>query len=334
MIGYDEQQILRKADLMYALVGDIESIADSVCEAGFDNILLTSSGGSLASLDQYKYMIGKFSDIPVITEVAAELPLVGNSLVGSKTLALMQSKSGDTKETVAAAEWLKEKGVTTISFCGKENSPLAELTSYTLCYGEGDPHDILPLYLFGKILYNMGKFDGYPKLREEMKDFGRIICDIHKQADVQALEYAKLFETQDEPYQIWVSSGNTWGFTYDMAMCILEECQWLRTKSVTSPEFFHGTIELVQKGLPVCIGMGEGPTRALDERVARFCKPHTDKLFIFDTKDYPLSGISEEFRWLLSPLTLLMIYYRISHDVADIRKHTQDIRRYYRRLEY
>ncbi len=334
MIGFDEELMLKKADMMYALVGDIEKMADQVCERGFDNILLTSSGGSLASLDQYAYMIKGMSVLPVMSEVAAELPLVGNVQVTDRTVAVMQSKSGDTKETLKVAEWLKERNVITVSFCGMENSPLAALSTFSVCYGAADPHDILPLYFFGKILFNRGEFPAYPKLRDEMKNFGRMICDVHKQSDAIAKEYAQLFAEKDEPYQIWVGSGSTWGFTYDMAMCILEECQWLRTKSVTSPEFFHGTIELVQKGLPVCIGMGEGPTRVLDERVVNFCKLHTDKLFVFDTKEYPMDGFSPEFRWLLSPLVLLMIYYRISHNVADIRKHTQDIRRYYRRLEY
>lgn len=334
MVGFDEALMMKKAEIMYSLVSDIEKMAESVSGKRIDNILLTSSGGSLASLDQYTYMVKAMSSLPVISEVAAELPLVGNVQITENTIAVMQSKSGDTKETLNVAAWLKDRNVTVISFCGAENSPLAKLSDYSVCYGNGDPHDILPIYFFGKLLYDRGEFPNYPKLRDEMRNFGRLICDVHKQSDEIAKRYAALFEEHDEPYQIWVSSGNTWGFTYDMAMCVLEECQWLRTKSVTSPEFFHGTIELVQKGLPVCVGVGEGPTRQLDERVVNFCKLHTNKLFVFDTKDYPMDGFSPEFRWLLSPLVILMIYYRISHNVADVRKHTQDIRRYYRRLEY
>ena len=126
----------------------------------------------------------------------------------------------------------------------------------------------------------------------------------------------------------------TWGHTYSMAMCVLEECQWLRTKSVNSAEFFHGTIEMVEKGVLVCVGMGEGPTRPLDERVIHFVQKHTDQLFVFDTKDYEFPGISDKFRWLLSPVMLWAIYERAYTNLADVRKHTLDIRRYYRRLEY
>ena len=63
----------------------------------------------------------------------------------------------------------------------------------------------------------------------------------------KARAYAEKYK--DDPYQIWIGSGNLWGPTYSFAMCVLEESQWLRTKSVTSPEFFHGTIELVERSL-------------------------------------------------------------------------------------
>ena len=44
-----------------------------------------------------------------------------------------------------------------------------------------------------------------------------------------------------------VGSGNLWGSTYCFAMCYLEEMQWIHTKSITAPEFFHGTLELLEE---------------------------------------------------------------------------------------
>lgn len=40
MIDFDEKKIIEKADKLYALRGELEAVADKVCEAGFDNILL------------------------------------------------------------------------------------------------------------------------------------------------------------------------------------------------------------------------------------------------------------------------------------------------------
>lgn len=45
----------------------------------------------------------------------------------------MASKSGDTKETVAAAKYVKEKGATIVSVLGVDNSPLGELSGLFSC---------------------------------------------------------------------------------------------------------------------------------------------------------------------------------------------------------
>ena len=83
--------------------GEIERIADAVCEQGFDSIYFTSSGGSLAMMQPFDYMISVMSDIPVQSQISADLLTAGNRRIGKGTLAFMASKSGDTKETVAAA---------------------------------------------------------------------------------------------------------------------------------------------------------------------------------------------------------------------------------------
>lgn len=334
MIDFNEKEIMEKADKLYALRADLESIADKVCEKGFDNILFTSAGGSLAALEPFSYMMKSMSKIPVLTEIPAEMMLTDNAMITDKTVAILTSKSGDTKETVAAAKWLAEKNVTTISFCGEEDSPLKAATTYSVCYGDAEPHDLIAIFVLGKIMYNRGEFADYPQFADELKNLGQVLVSVGKAADEKGKAYAEMFRDKDKEYQIWTGSGMTWGHTYSMAMCVLEECQWLRTKSVNSAEFFHGTIEMVEKGVLVCIGMGEGPTRPLDERVIRFVEKHTDQMFVFDTKDYEFPGISDKFRWMLSPVMLWAIYERAYKNLADIRKHTLDIRRYYRRLEY
>ena len=270
MIDFNEKEIMEKADKLYALRADLESIADKVCEKGFDNILFTSAGGSLAALEPFSYMMKSMSKIPVLTEIPAEMMLTDNAMITDKTVAILTSKSGDTKETVAAAKWLAEKNVTTISFCGEEDSPLKAATTYSVCYGDAEPHDLIAIFVLGKIMYNRGEFAEYPQFADELKNLGQVLVSVGKAADEKGKAYAEMFRDKDKEYQIWTGSGMTWGHTYSMAMCVLEECQWLRTKSVNSAEFFHGTIEMVEKGVLVCIGMGEGPTRPLDERVIRF----------------------------------------------------------------
>ena len=201
MIDFDEKKIIEKADKLYALRGELEAVADKVCEAGFDNILFTSAGGSLAALEPFAYMMKSMSKIPVFTEIPAELMVTGNAMVTDKTVAILTSKSGDTKETVAVAKWLAERNVTTISFCGEENSPLKEATTYSVCYGEGDPHDLMAIFVVGKIMYNRGEFADYPQFADELKNLGNLLVSVQKAADEKGKAYAAMFADKDKEYQ-------------------------------------------------------------------------------------------------------------------------------------
>ena len=80
--------------------------------------------------------------------------------------------------------------------------------------------------------------------------------------------------------------------------------------------------------------MTEGQTRVLDERVKNFVQEYTDDFTVFDTADYQLPGISRKFRWLLSPVVINAVLSRVSKNFEEIRNHSLDIRRYYRKLEY
>ena len=61
---------------------------------------------------------------------------------------------------------------------------------------------------------------------------------------------------------------------------------------------------------------------------------HTKKLTCFDTKDYTLPGISDQFRRYLSPVVMAAVLQRISKNIEVITGHSLDIRRYYRKSEY
>ena len=134
---------------------------------------------------------------------------------------------------------------------------------------------------------------------------------------------------------MFTGSGVLWGETYLFTMCILEEMQWVKTKSVSSADFFHGPLELVDDRIPVFVIKGEDEYRELDERVERFVKQHTKKYEIFDTKDYVLEGIDDEFRVICSPMIITAILTeRLAAHYELNTGHSLEFRRYYRQFEY
>jgi fructoselysine-6-phosphate deglycase len=117
-------------------------------------------------------------------------------------------------------------------------------------------------------------------------------------------------------------------------MCILEEMQWIRTRPVNAADFFHGPLELVEKGVSVMLFKGEDAFRPLAERVERFAAQYTDKLFVLDSAGFALPGISSELRALIAPAVLSSALERLSQQLALRRGHPLTVRRYYKRVSY
>lgn len=332
MVTFDEAELLYQGSVIYDRRGELEAIAESVCERGFDNILLSSSGGSQAMLDPFASMLNEMSDIPVASMLSGVLVITGYNQLGSKTLVFMSSKSGDTKETVMAAEYLRERDAIIVSVVGRPDSPLEALSDYCFVYGDGRPQELALYLILGKILHIRGRFDRYPAFVDSLSNLASALVSVRKQFDVRAIEYCKAYH--DDPYNIWVASGDLWPVCYAYAMCVLEESQWIRTKSVSSPEFFHGTLELVEPDVSVTLLVTEGATRELDLRVKRFIEQYTDRATVIDCAEFELPGIDPEFRRLLGPVVANAALQRISKNMEHLTGHSLDIRRYYRKVEY
>lgn len=332
LVDFDEQKIIENGDIIYGQRARIEAIADAICEAGFDLLLFTSSGGSQAMMDPFAFYIRHASRLPAENVLSADLVLGGCNRVSEKTVAFLTSKSGDTPETVAAAQWLKERGARLVSVVGKPDSLLESLSDEAVVYGEGRPQELVFYLLIGRILHRSGCFAQYPRFAEELKNLAAALADVRRQADAKCRQYA--LDYCKEPYNIWIGSGDLWPTAYSYSMCVLEESQWLRTKSVSSPEFFHGTLELLEDDVCTTLLVTEGPTRVQDERVREFAARHTKKFTCFDTRDYTLPGISDAFRPWLSPVVMAAVLQRISKNLQQITGHSLDIRRYYRKESY
>ena len=83
-----------------------------------------------------------------------------------------------------------------------------------------------------------------------------------------------------------VGGGMLKGAAYSYAMCYMEEMLWMRTKSISCADFFHGTLEIIEKDTNVTLFKGEDHGRAQAERVERFLPRICDNITVFDTKEY------------------------------------------------
>ena len=118
-------------------------------------------------------------------------------------------------------------------------------------------------------------------------------------------------------------------------MCILEEMQWIRTKSIKSAEFFHGTLEVIEKDTPVFLVKGVDETRPIDNRVERLIKKLSDHAEVIDVADYSCPDIDEEFMDIIATsIVTTILDERLAVHYERVTGHDLTTRRYYRQFAY
>lgn len=336
MLGFDKDVYAKVIGGAGALRPQIERIAEEINEKGYDSVFLIGSGGSYAAMWPYEQLIQKMSDVPVRSSIAAEIVLTGDPRLNERSVAIFSSLSGTTKETVNALEYCKNRGVTTIALTGYADSPIAAADHVLVNWADDETAsesiDIQLLLLTTAMLNRRGNFDGYNRLASELSDLTEALTTVQQQADTMASKFAA--DHAETEYHFLVGAGNLWGFTYNYSMCILEEMQWLKTTRVHGAEFFHGSLELIDRETSLMLFVGEDETRPLMERVSAFADRYNDDTTIIDTADYALEGISTEFRAIVAPIIVDAITIRFSKHLENVRNHDLTTRRYYRKVEY
>lgn len=337
MYNFDKAVFLNVIKGAVGVQEEVNRIIQKVTEKGYKTLFLVGSGGSMAIMLPFEYLIKAHSRIDVRVEIAAELMLRDSKFLNEDALVISSSLSGTTKETVAAAHFCKERGATIIGLVGDRNTPLADIVDYVLVnYSEnnfaGDSIYIQMYELIFGLMHANGDFAEYEEMIKEFVNMPEALYGMKKAAEPVMQEFARKYK--NETYHMLVGSGSVWGETYSYGMCVLEEMQWVKTKTIHAAEFFHGTIELVEKDTSVILMKGEDETRPLMDRVERFAVQYTDRLSVFDTKDYPLEGITEKYRKYLSPLMICTMFEVLSIHLEKERNHSLDLRRYYRVIEY
>jgi fructoselysine-6-phosphate deglycase len=319
-----------------ALQGVIEKAADEITKKGYKNIYLIGCGGTYSHALSLKYMMDSISTLEVHAVIAAEFMLMNDHHFGKDSLCIFSSRTGTTKEIVAASAFCKQAGATVVSFVSHAGTPLCTGSDYLFLNYAEDENLAESIYLqnIPFLLRLAFRHGDYPEYAKFVLQLGRIAPYLVKaKQGVEDACLAMATKHKDTPYHMVVGSGNLWGEAYDYAMCILEEMQWIKTKSIHAAEFFHGTLELVEPGTSLILFYGEDETRPLMDRVYNFAKKYTDQIIIFDTKTVELP-LDEPFRKLVSPMIIYTLTERLSCHLAQVRNHPLSTRRYYNQMVY
>ena len=236
-----------------------------------------------------------------------------------------------------AVEKAHKIGARVIGFIDKKDAPLVKLCDWCISYPVNEQ---LKFYMAAsRLMYLNGEFPEYEDYWNNMDAYlADALAQVEIKADAWAADYAeKKYEyvkKHPEMPHYFIGSGNQWGATYSYAMCYWEEQLWIRTKSISCGEFFHGTLEVMDAETPVTLFLGEDAQRPLAERVKNFLPRVCRNYTLIDTKDYELKGIKEEYRGTISHLVMHGVNNRVDAHMEAAFCHPMDIRRYYRQWDY
>jgi fructoselysine 6-phosphate deglycase len=301
-----------------------------------DRIHLVGCGGPNRAMLPVEYWVEHFSSaIEVRRYFPAEFIRLNPKRLDGRTLVVLGSKSGSTPETVQAAEFARARPCHVIGITEKPDSALARAVQDPLLMGAGSGGGsmlMLLLALAGAVMEQRDNWDLFDPLMSSLRNLPQVLADVSAASDRRSAEDARLLK--DDRILYHVAGGPMFATAYVWGVCVLMEMQWMHSVPLEAAEFFHGPFEIVDANTPLVLMKGEDPSRPLMERVERFCKKYTERLFIYDTKDYEMPGIDPRIRAIVGPQVLQQALRRISDRLAVWHAHPLTTRRYMWKTDY
>jgi fructoselysine-6-phosphate deglycase len=337
MLNFDSERFLRIQSGALALAPQIHDVIGALLAKGAKNLFFMGTGGAAILMQPAALLLQRRSSFPVYMEIAAELVAGGHAALGPQSVVVIPSLSGTTKESVATLDYCKAKGATVITLVGHKDTPLGQKADHAFVnFAEDDTSSesfyLQSLLIALSVMAHRGEHDGYTTTAAELATLPAHLLAAKQAFEPQAARIAERFK--DEPYHIITAAGLGWAQAWYYGMCILEEMQWIRTRPVHAADFFHGTLELVEKGVSVVILKGEDDYRPLTDRVERFAQQYTDKVTVIDAAAFAAPGLSSATRALVSQVFLATVLERLSAHLEVLRNHPLTTRRYYKRVSY
>lgn len=314
MLNFNEDRFLRIQSGAVALAPRIDAEIGAAIAAGATNLYFLGTGGVAYLMEPAVQLLHRRSGFPTFKDYPAELILTGSANLTDKSIVVMPSLSGATKESVAMLEKLKEVGAKIITLVGHADTPLGlggnpALVNFAEDDTSSESFYLQSLLIALSVMKARGEIDTYDALVAELQTVPAALVAAKKAFEPKAEDHARLIAGAD--YHMFTGAGNMWPEALYYATCILEEMQWIRTRPVHASDFFHGPLELIEPGVSLLLVKGEDALRPLTLRVERFVGRYTDRLRIVDAAAAELPGLGPRLRALATPVILAALLERV-----------------------
>jgi fructoselysine 6-phosphate deglycase len=314
-----------------------QQVAGEAVRRGLTSVFLVGCGGSLAAMYPLHYELERgTAEFGTYIMNADEFNHRRPAALGRGSLVVAGSHTGTTKETVRAAETAKAAGATVVAVTRLPDSPLAKTADAAFAYRSEktvyEAKQILLGQLGFALLQEAGADRDYAAIRRAFEALPDALHRTKEETDPQCHEIATRW--RDEPITYVLAAGPNYGAGYCLAMCYLQEMQWMHAASFNAGEFFHGAFEVVTDQTPVLVLLGEDDTRPMAERARAFVQRYSSNAVAIDTRDLSLPGVDPRQRPIVTPLALSTVITRLPQHYEAVRGHSLEQRRYMFKVEY
>ena len=264
----------------------------------FEKIWIVACGTAYHAGLFGKDLFEKVLGIPVSVELASEFRY-REPIVGENDLGIVISQSGETMDTIAATELLKENGAHVLALVNVVGSSLARMADSVFYLHVGPEIGVASTkaylgMLVGQLLLakhwdSANKLDvsfdeiaELPKLIEETMDCEKQIKDISE----------KIYKKNDIYF---IGRGLDYALAAEGALK-LKEISYLHAEALAAGELKHGTLALIEDGTPIIVTASQNhlldkTTSNVQEVIARGAYV----IAIGDNQSEKLENISDEY---------------------------------------
>ncbi len=300
-------------------------------------IYFVACGGSLAQMYLPEYALHRESTtLASIVLSSAEFIARAPKGLMDTSLVVLCSGSGTTPETVQAAEFAKGRGALVVGFSTDAASPLATVAHKAIPYvsqpliASGDAVSAIILRLVFAILARIEGCRTGEALDGALAALPEVIARNIDNNEVNACASS----VKRAPVIYTMASGPNYGVAYSLAICLLQEMQWIHAEAIHSGEYFHGPFEITDFDVPFILLKGIGPCRDMDDRAEVFARKFSQKVLTLDAGALDLCGISQEVAEYVTPLIFMPLARVYIARLSEERGHPLTVRRYMWKMSY
>lgn len=334
---FNRKEYLASLDQALQVKDEAAKLGNTLAIEGIKNIFLVGCGAPNREMGAIKYFLDRDAKkLESYLYFPAEFINQAPAKLGPDSLVVLATHSGTTPEMLQAAEFVKQYHCKTVGITQFAESEFAKNVQHALIYGKSEHgYPAKFMVILGLLAGVMKAAEGWKLAAKVLKSLDALpaaLADAEEASEKRSTEEARLYK--DDDFMMIMGSGPNYSTAYTFGVCVLMEMQWMHTHVGEAAEFFHGPFEVLDQNTPVVLFKGEDASRPLVERVERFCKKYTERLVIYDSKDYEMKGIDAEVREIFSPMILSAATNRFAQHISVWHNHPLSTRRYMWKFEY